>query len=95
MGARWRRQVALAGLAALGCGARSGLLLDESATAPVVDAAKPKSDPCAMYSHDAAECERHIMCAWFECGTGPADADIKPTAFACMTSTAPIPNLCP
>jgi hypothetical protein len=90
-----RRWLRLLVAFALGCGARSGLFVGESSPPAAVDAAKPILDSCAAYSNDPAACRLHVVCELIECGKGPADADVEPTAFACVTQNAPVPDLCP
>jgi hypothetical protein len=85
----WRFVVACMGAVTLACGARSGLLFDEGASL-AVDAAKPKSDPCAVYRSDAQACRR-AMCDFIGCGMGPVDAEVTPTKFACVSVNGPVP----
>ena len=81
------------GLAALGCGARTGLLFDEGTAVPI-DAGKPRLDPCAV-NKDEQSCLR-AGCDFVGCGRGAADAEGVSTVFACVTTNGPVPSdLCP
>ena len=90
---RLKLLLACAGLVAVGCGARTGLMFEEG-TAVTVDAGKPRSDPCAVNT-DQKSCLR-AGCDFVGCGRGAPDARVVSTVFACVTTNGPVPSdFCP
>jgi hypothetical protein len=85
----------------IGCGGRTDLVVVEESALPAdsdadVDAgagvAPDRVDRCAVFT-TLSDCLR-ARCEFYECGTGPVDADFVPMHSACASPNGPVPAAC-
>jgi hypothetical protein len=95
---RLRRVVLVGWLAVhIGCGGRTDLVVVEENATPTdagagAEVAPEPFDRCAVFT-TLSDCLR-ARCEFYQCGTGPADADFKPMHSACATPNGPVPAAC-
>src|SRR4030088_2814665 len=75
----------------IGCGCRTDLFVVEESAMSMdagADVAPKQVDRCAVYT-TLMDCLR-AGCEFYECGTGPVDADVMPMHFACASTNGQV-----